>query len=303
MNGRHSGDQLLEISRWLQRQIDEGRARVVLRQQATPAGNQTVREWPLVDVTAIELAQTIHTRAVEDAIHQRGDVHYGLFAYANGQKNYVDRWFLELAGGAGDVVSTGSTASSLATLDEDPERSQRTTLVGLLMKHTHASAQLAIGSNVDIVQHYKMESERKDQRIRELEERQTKVLAMYEELISLKHEREIDQLRATNSENRKNQLMDKVNMLIPVALSKVLPPAKSPALGEDLMRELFKSLKREQLTAIVSQLEPEQAAVIQTIYLAYLEHDAAAEEAKKKKNGTNGAASAATNGAANAGHA
>jgi len=46
------------------------------------------------------------------------------------------------------------------------------------------------------VRHYKEESERKDARIRELEEAREKALAMYEELLSMKHERELEMLRA-----------------------------------------------------------------------------------------------------------
>jgi hypothetical protein len=303
MNGRFSSsDQLLELSRWIQRQIDDGRARVVLRQRADGSNsNQTVREWPLADATAAELAAKINARAMEDALHQRGPVHYGLFAYAVGQKSYVDRWFVDVAGGAGEAgagSSNDATSSSLATLDDDSERAQKSNLIGLLMKHTHASAQLALGHTVDIVRHYKDESERKDQRIRELEDRHSKVLAMYEELLSMKHERELEQLRATGSEKRKDHLMEKLDMLIPVAISKVLPAAKTAALGEELMRQLLKSLNREQLAGIVGQLQPEQAALIHEIYVAYAEREEARDA--KKKNGTNGTANGATNGAGHA---
>jgi hypothetical protein len=113
---------------------------------------------------------------------------------------------------------------------------------------------------------------------------------MYEELLSMRHERELELLKAQNAEKRKDHLLDKLDMLIPVAMSKVLPAGKTPALGEELMRQLLKSLKREQLEAIVGNLSPEQAALIHEIYVAY----AAREETRdaKKVNGTNGAAGA-----------
>ncbi len=284
-------NELLELTRWLQRQVDERRARVVLRQRAGSGGaDQTVREWRLTEIVASELATQIHNRALEDSTHQRGPVQYGLFAYVEGHKSYVDRTFLTIDdGGAGET----SASSSLATLNQDDpsERAQSATLVALLMKHTHASAQLSLGNTIDIIRHYKEDAATKDARIRELEERHSKVLQMYEELLSMKHERELEMLRAQNSEKRKDHLLDKLDMLVPIAMSKVLPASSTPALGQELMRQLLKSLSREQLAALVKNLNPEQAALIHEIYVAYCENE---EKRDKKKNGVNGAANGAT---------
>ncbi len=292
MNGADTGAELVALTRWLQKQVTEKRTRVVLRQRIQGGENQLVREWRLADIVPSELATAIYERAIEDSMQQRGAVQYGLFAYAEGQKSYVDRTFLN--------VDTPKASTAIATLDatlEDDERAQRAGVVGLLMKHTHASAQLALGHTVDIVRHYKEESDRKDARIRELEERQTAVLRMYEELLSAKHERELEMLKAQNAEKRKDHLLDKLDMLVPIAMSKVLPASKTPALGEELMRQLLKSLSRDQLSALVTHLSPEQAALIHEIYLAYCERE---EKRDAKKNGTNG-----VNGTANGagGHA
>jgi hypothetical protein len=292
MNGADTGAELVALTRWLQKQASDKHSRVVLRQRVQGGENQLVREWRLADVIPSELAAVIYERAIEDAAQQKGAVQYGLFAYAEGQKSYVDRTFLNVDG--------GSKSTAIATLDanlEDDERAQRAGVVGLLMKHTHASAQLALGHTVDIVRHYKDESDRKDARIRELEERQTAVLRMYEELLSAKHERELEMLKAQNAEKRKDHLLDKLDMLVPIAMSKVLPASKTPALGEELMRQLLKSLSRDQLSQLVIHLSPEQAALIHEIYLAYCERE---EKRDAKKNGTNG-----VNGTANGagGHA
>lgn len=281
MNGADTGAELVALTRWLQKQVSEKRARVVLRQRIEGGENQLVREWRLADIVASDLATAVYERAIEDAAQQRGAVQYGLFAYAEGQKNYVDRTFL-------NVESGPKPSTAIATLDaslEDDERAQRAGVVGLLMKHTHASAQLALGHTVDIVRHYKEESDRKDARIRELEERQTAVLRMYEELLSAKHERELEMLKAHNSEKRKDHMLEKLDMVIPIAMAKVMPASKTPALGEELMRQLLKSLTREQLGALTSHLRPEQAALIHEIYLAYCERE---EKRDAKKNGANG---------------
>jgi hypothetical protein len=297
MNGTDTGAELVALTRWLQKQVTDKRTRVVLRQRLEGGENQLVREWRLADIVASELATAVYERAIEDATQQRGAVQYGLFAYAEGQKSYVDRTFLN--------VDAPKTSTALATLDgsfEEDERAQRAGVVGLLMKHTHASAQLSLGATVDIVKHYKEESDRKDARIRELEERQTAVLRMYEELLSAKHERELEMLKAQNSEKRKDHMLEKLDMVIPIAMAKVMPASTTPALGEELMRQLLKSLTREQMGALTSHLKPEQAALIHEIYLAYCEReekrDAKQSGAKNgHTNGTNGA----TNGAG--GHA
>ena len=57
------------------------------------------------------------------------------------------------------------------------------------------------------------------------------------------------------------------------------------ALGEELLRQFLKSLSPQQMDAIVGSLKPEQAAVINEIYLAYGERELATEKAKK--NGKN----------------
>jgi hypothetical protein len=279
--------ELVELARWLQRQADEKRSRVVLRQRAS-SGNERVREWRLAGIVASDLAGVIYAGAVDDARAQRGMVQYGLFAYLDGQKTHADR-LLFCIEAQGDKKRT-----ALATLgdegDEDDgaslERGQKANLVGLLMRHTHASAQLALGHTVDIVRHYQEESQRKDTRIRELEERHEKVLAMYEELLSMKHERELEMLRAQNSEKRKDHLLEKLDMLVPVAMSKVLPTTKTPALAEELVRQFFKSMSRDQFQAIVGQLSPEQQAVVYEIYIAYGQREE--NRAKKKANGIHG---------------
>ena len=292
--------ELVELARWLQRQVDEKRSRVVLRQRAS-SGDQRVREWRLAATSASELASVIYAGAVDDAKHQRGAVQYGLFAYLDGQKTHADRMLLTIDSGSGEgkrptaALATLDGAAGDADDDATIERGQKANLMGLLMRHTHASAQLALGHTVDIVRHYKEESERKDTRIRELEERHEKVLAMYEELLSMKHERELEMLRAQNSEKRKDHMLDKLDMLVPIAMSKVMPVSKTPALGEELMRQLLKSLSRQQLAKVVEHLAPEQAALIREIYVAYAEREDE-RDAKKKTNGVNGGASGAANG-------
>jgi len=126
MNGADTGAELVALTRWLQKQVSEKRARVVLRQRVQGGENQLVREWRLADIVASDLATAVYERAIEDATQQRGAVQYGLFSYAEGQKNYVDRTFLNVESGPKDKPST-----AIATLDtiEDDDRAQRAGVV------------------------------------------------------------------------------------------------------------------------------------------------------------------------------
>jgi len=109
MNGTDTGAELVALTRWLQKQAGDKHSRVVLRQRVQGGENQLVREWRLADIVPSELAAAIYERAIEDAAQQKGAVQYGLFAYAEGQKSYVDRTFLNVDG--------GSKSTAIATLD------------------------------------------------------------------------------------------------------------------------------------------------------------------------------------------
>jgi hypothetical protein len=109
----------------------------------------------------------------------------------------------------------------------------------------------------------------------------------------MQHERELELLRMQQSDKRQEFLRDKLDMLTPVLMSKVMPGAsKGAALGEAPIRQFLKSLSPKQMEAIVGSLSPEQAAVINEVYVAYGEREVAKDEAKKsaKKPATNGAA-------------
>ena len=157
------------------------------------------------------------------------------------------------------------------------------------MRHTHASAQLALGHIHDIVRHYKGECERKDIRIRELEERHLRSIELHEELLSMKHEREMEKLRTEAGEKRKSEFFEKLQQLAPIVLHKFIRSgaaggAMPAALGEETMRQFLGSLKPEQFDALLRYLTPEQQSLMFQIFEAYATQDA------KKSNGTNGSA-------------
>ena len=162
------------------------------------------------------------------------------------------------------------------------------------MRHNEANARLAIGQTLDVISHYRSLLAAREKRIEELEAKYWKVAELYERLTSMQHERDLEVMRIQQADKRQDFLKDKLDMLAPVLVSKVLPgAAKGGALGEELIRQFLKSLSPKQMEAIVGSLSPEQAAVINEVYVAYGEREVAKDEAKKnaKKTAPNGAAS------------
>lgn len=268
------GHELGELAKWVDEQITLGATRLVLRHKSEEGGpDQLVRDFPILDAGGpARLADIIRSRAHEEGRHFRGKSLYGVFAYR--ERDYLDRYFFTVEGEmeAGSFLQRDATLSGVTTQ---------------LMRHNEANARLAIGQTLDVIGHYKSLLVAREKRIEELEAQHFKVVELYERLASMQHERDLETLRVQQTEKRNDFLREKLDMIAPVLMSKIVPGAsKGGALGEELIRQFLKSLTPEQMQGIVGALAPEQAAVINEIYVAYGEREVAKEAAKgKSKNG------------------
>ena len=270
----------VDLAQWLERQLEDGVTCVVLRQKAQNGAENLVREFAIEENGggATLLANTIHARAADDGRHFPGKSLYGVFAFRGG--TYVDRLFFSVEGEE-DEQRFGMRDANLSGVTTQ------------LMRHNEANARLAIGQTLDVITHYRSLLAAREKRIEELETKYWKVAELYERLTSMQHDRDLEVLRLQQSDKRQEFLRDKLDMITPVLMSKVMPGvAKGGALGEELIRQFLKSLSPQQMEAIVGSLSPEQAAVINEVYVTYGEREVAKEEAKKnaKKPATNGAA-------------
>jgi hypothetical protein len=274
----YSSPEHAELASWLERQIADGATRIILRQKTEEGGDTLVREFPVLDAGGPPvLADLIQRRAHEDGRHFRGRSLYGVFSYRD--REYLDRYFFAVEGDH-EQQHFGTREANLSGVTAQ------------LMRHNEANARLAIGQTLDVIGHYKALLTAREKRIEELETKYWKVTELYERLTSMQHEREIETMRMAQDDKRNEFLREKLDMIAPVVLSKIAPGAsKGAALGEELVRQFLKSLSPNQMDSIVGSLKPEQAAVINEIYLAYGEREVAKEEAKKnakKSNGANG---------------
>ncbi len=275
----------VSIARWLREQVEDHCVRVALRQKTEDA-EQHVREWSLVDLgDADDLVEEIEACAHADSLNFRGPTLYGIFSYREAGKRYVSRTLLRIAG-QGFNHAMGET-----------EAADARGLTSQMMRHTEVASRIALGHTQEIILQYQQLLVARDKRIEDLESRYFKVLELYERLTSMQHERDMEVIRAQRSDKRTDFLKEKLDMLAPVLVSKMVGQGSGgAALGEELMRQFLKSLTPDQMSKIVGSLAPEQAAVINEIYLAYGEREIAQEAGKKSANGKK------TNGPTNAGH-
>lgn len=276
---------------WLLEQRDAQCTRIVLRQKSDTSQDQ-VRAWSLAANTDVDaLADEIEERAEDDGRFLRGPTLYGVFAYRDDDKAYVDRKFLYIEGQSANLENVRET-----------EPANVTGITSQLMRHSEVSARLAVGTTANVIDHYKAMLAAAHQRIGELEARYFKVLEMYEGLTSMQHQRDLELLRAQQADKRQDFLKEKLDMLVPVAMSKLLGQ-KNGALGEELLRQFLKSLTPSQQEGMFQILGPEQMALIGEIFVKYAEKDLARDaKANGAANGhTNGHASGQTNGHANGG--
>ena len=278
----YSSPELSDLAQWLERQLADSATRLVLRQKSEEGGEQLVRDFPAGGAPSpAALAEAIYRRAHEDGRHFRGRSLYGVFSYRD--RDYLDRFFFVVQGDE-DHSSFGSRDANL------------TGVTSQLMRHNEANARLAIGQTLDVIGHYKALLAAREKRIEELEAKYFKVTELYERLTSMQHERDLEVMRIQQQDKRQDFLKEKLDMLAPVIVAKMVPGAsKGSALGEELIRQFLKSLSPKQMESIVGSLSPEQAAVINEVYVAYGEREMAREDAKKGGKKTNGT----TNGSAN----
>ena len=282
----------VHLAKWLRAQQEDDCTHVVLRQR-TAETDQQVREWNLAAAEDLDaLAAEIETRAQEDGQHFRGPTLYGLFAYREVGKAHVERTFLRVEGQGGRE-----------SFFQETEAPDGRGITSQLMRHNEVATRIALGQTSEIMEFYKRALEQRDRRIEDLENRHFKMLELYEKLQSMQHERDLEVVREQRADERTKFLKEKLDMLAPVLMNKLLGKegATAPALGEELMRQFLKSLAPNQIDALMGMLRPEQAAVIGEVYEAYakreMERDgpppATPPEEPTRKNGakkTNGAA-------------
>ena len=212
----------VDIANWIRAQIREGVDRLVLRQRVRDI-DQHVREWPLEPRTDPDaLAEEINVKASDEGRQFRGPIQYAVFSYRGfGSTSYHDRHFFRV-----DGMANGGEA-----LIAETEYSDKGGLVSQMMRHTEASAKIALGQTLEIVEHYKSILRARDARITVLEAKYEEVMELQERLLSMQHDRALELIRAKSADCGRAFVRDKLNLLTPVLMSKMLSAGKPEGQG------------------------------------------------------------------------
>jgi hypothetical protein len=113
----------------------------------------------------------------------------------------------------------------------------------------------------------------RDARIALLEEKLGQVNDLHQQFVSMQHERSLDFIREKRVDRRTAFVREKLDMLTPVLMSKMLganaPQGSGSIFGEELLRQFLKSLGPEQYRAIAATLNPEQSITLHEILDRY----------------------------------
>lgn len=157
------------------------------------------------------------------------------------------------------------------------------------MRHTESimrTSTAAMGSSFQGLQH--MVSQQ-SQIITDMMDDRFKTAELIEALSTAKHERDIELLKEARKDETQRQLLESFKPMVPVVMNKlagkkVLPEADPQSM---MLRELFKTMKPEQLAAIQGTLTPQQSMIVLSLANNYVGSDAP-DEPEEQSEGGNG---------------
>jgi hypothetical protein len=145
--------------------------------------------------------------------------------------------------------------------------SEPATLAGVtkqLMRHTEAIMRGSAVAQSTVIEHLVRQYDRLAGRCEQLEGKHFELLGLSEDMLSRKAERELTAERCAMQERRKDELLRKMGVLLPVVMAKLSGKA-APANIDPAVRELAKSLDADQLDKLSAVLRPEQVIALTTI--------------------------------------
>ena len=263
----------IEVGDWLRMQLRDECTRIVLRQRVGEI-EQHVREWPMApDTDLVALAEEIRSKMNDEGRQLRGPTLFALFSFRGDRQIHVDRMLRRVEGSAG----AGNA------LFGETEQADSRGIVAMMMRHSEASARIALGQTLEIVEHYKSIGKERGDRVAALEEQQAENIKLFERLMSLQHERDMEKLRESRKDEGRAFVRQKIDLIAPVILSKVLsagmPKGQGTVMGEELLRQFLKSLQPAQVQAIIGALGPEQIVGMVELYERYSDGEDSAKKA------------------------
>jgi hypothetical protein len=257
------------IARWLKPLFRAETAaapdRVVLRHVTINDRQSDVLTLPLdglqlEEQTAAALGQRFEEAISEDAEGLGGMQRYLLVALEG--ERQVARLTLRQHGQAEPV--NGEPVDSEPPTDKG--------LLAQLMRHNEVQAKIFAASMGEIVSSMQETINRQKAAVEQADELRLDALTLVEDLISRRHERELETHKAEDARRMKAELLSRLSVLIPVVANKltgdtVFPETVKPIVL--MLNGLMESLGPDQFEALKRVLTPEQMHVLSEIIRAH----------------------------------
>lgn len=216
------------------------------------------------------LVDDILKRAQADADGIGGVQHYALHLYAKGKDRSVARFPFRMRG-QDDDYDTGA--------GDEPANMKG--VLTQFMRHNEAYAKTMTQGFGSVTAMLVRRLEDADKQIGKLLAQRGEDMALMESLRSEQNDRDIKMLEAESSERRKDAIFEKVALIVPVMLNKLMKqkviPSEDPSML--MLQQFVESISSDQLAKLSSSLNPEQLIVLYSLLQGFKEK----EEAKKKQ--------------------
>lgn len=161
--------------------------------------------------------------------------------------------------------------------DDDPSKFDPTEgpntegLLKQMMRHTEAMMRVSVMQIAESQRIMSRNLERQAQTNDLLTSKHLEMLESYEELVSMKAQRDIDKMQVVAKVERENTMIEKAGALLPILVNrisgqKILPEKATP---EQMMLDQFMAgITEDQMKGMMGLLKPEQVLVVMELYEA-----------------------------------
>jgi hypothetical protein len=263
-----------DLVAWLEDQKKPKVARIVLRRRSDAGLEETLREVHIDGDNAAAPADTagsLMSRARNSARLLPGRSIFNVCAL----------------GTSNETIDTFSFAVD-GEQDTSGSRDQTIRMTDMLMRHTEASARLALGNTLAITNKYRemLEMVQADNAV--LRDQVGALLKEIESMNAQRFEQDMTVRAHEKEEEATRYAREKFDLLVPVLMSKVAPQlaqAGSGILLEDQVEKILASLRPDQVTRIISALDMEQQVAFGELMQAYGARAMKRQEERKAKEG------------------
>lgn len=281
--------------------------------EGLPEARQKVIEFLTKTCESLETEGEVHVTLSQAAKHGEQYVAESVYAFDEKLEDFVEEVMLTVMKDAEDIgrgrikysIKVKGVKGRVTFAINIPEREgededdldevpNKRGLIGQQMRHTEALMKITVGFAKENQKTLREENKELRQRIRELEAKGVETVKQYEELISMRHVRDLEFVKLQNGERRKDQVGHLLMMLAPTVAAKFLGGGAKAAVEvgaktpfEVMIEGFLSSLDAKQLQNIANSdlFTGPQKLGLQQIIMYVIERQEAEMQAQQARNG------------------